>query len=135
MPYPADGERHFSFWAVETSPRDGRVVDAGTRQVAVLRGCFGPTADRTRQQFYAEIELGSLAFHGRGECVALALDVPERGLIPVRCHLVLGGLPDTYAGGLLTTNTLTSQAPYGRATNPPGYTQASIATIRLWKAR
>lgn len=133
-PYATDSERHYTFWAVETSARDGRVVDAGTSRVAVLRGCFGPTADRTRQMFYADFELGDLSFRGSGECVALALDVPERGLISVRCHLVLSGLPASYTGGLLTTNTLTSQEPYGGESNPPGYTQASVATIRLWRS-
>jgi hypothetical protein len=30
---------------------------------------------------------------------------------------------------------VTSKAGFGGETDPPGYTQASIATIRLWKAR
>jgi hypothetical protein len=42
-------------------------------------------------------------------------------------------LPAPYLGGLLTTNTMTSQAALGGDTNPPGYTQASIATLRLWR--
>jgi hypothetical protein len=65
----------------------------------------------------------------------LMIDFPEPGLFPVRCHLVLGGLPAPFVGGLLTTNTLTSKAAFGGDTEPPGYTQASIATIRLWRAR
>lgn len=133
-PYATDSERHYTFWAVETSARDGHVVHAGSTRVAVLRGCFGPTADRTRQLFCADIELGDLSFRGSGECVALALDVPERGLIAVRCHLVLSGLPPNYTGGLLTTNTLTSQEPFGGESKPTGYTQASVATIRLWRS-
>lgn len=40
-----------------------------------------------------------------------------------------------YVGGLLTTNTLTSRAAFGGDSDPPGYTQASIATIRLWKGK
>ena len=56
-------------------------------------------------------------------------------LFPVRCQLVLDGLPAPNVGGLLTTNTITSKAGFGDETNPPGYTQASIATIRLWKSR
>jgi hypothetical protein len=31
----------------------------------------------------------------------------------------------------VTTNTITSKATFGGHTDPPGYTQASIATIRL----
>ncbi len=132
-PFPADAERFFSFWSLRSRPEDGKVVDARNQRVATLRGCFGPTAERTRQNFYAEIELGAARLRGNGECVAVGIDVPEAGLFPVRCQLVLSGAP--YAGGLLTTNTLTSKAPFGGDTDPPGYTQASIATIRLWKTR
>jgi hypothetical protein len=134
-PSATDGERHFSFWSVETNTADGQVRNARAVRVATLRGCFGATADRVRQHFYAEIALGNIAFTGRGECVALAIDVPERGLIPVRCHLILSDLPSPYVGGLLTTNTLTSNAPFGGDTDPVGYAQASIATLRLWKTR
>jgi hypothetical protein len=132
-PFPTDAERSFSFWSV--SSVGGKVVDAKAARVAELRGCFGPTPERARQSFYAEIELGSLTFHGSGECLALAVDFPEAGLFPVRCQLVLRELPAPYVGGLLTTNTLTSQAAFGGDSDPPGYTQASVATIRLWKAK
>lgn len=134
-PYPVDADRRFSFWSIASRPGDGRVVDAASRRVAELRGCFGPTDDRTRQNFHAEIRMGSKIFRGRGECQALLVNFPEEGLIPVRCQIVLSDLPAPYVGGLLTTNTLTSGAQYGGETSPPGYTQASIATIRLWKKR
>ena len=134
-PYPADADRRFSLWSVASRTDDGRIVNAASRKVAELRGCFGPTDDRTRQNFHAEIRMGSKVFRGRGECQALLLNFPERGLIPVRCQIVLSDLPAPYVGGLLTTNTLTSNAQYGGETSPPGYTQASIATIRLWKKR
>lgn len=134
-PMPMDAERLFSFWSVRSRLEDGMVVDAKAMRVAELRGCFGPTDDRTRQNFYAEIRLDSRAFHGTGECRALMIDFPETGLFPVRCHLVLGGLPAPFVGGLLTTNTMTTQAPFGGESEPPGYTQASLATLRLWRAR
>ena len=70
-----------------------------------------------------------------GDLQALNVDFPDTGLFPVRCQLVLSGLPAPFVGGLLTTNTLTSGARFGGDTDPPGYTQASIATIRLWKQR
>jgi hypothetical protein len=132
-PFATDPERSFSFWSV--SSVGGKLVNAKAARVAELRGCFGPTPERARQSFYAEIKLGSLSFHGSGECLALAVDFPEPGLFPVRCQLVLRGLPAPYVGGLLTTNTLTSKAAFGGESDPPGYTQASIATIRLWKAQ
>jgi hypothetical protein len=43
-----------------------------------------------------------------------------------------GTLTAPYVGGVLTTNAVTSQAAFGSEIDPPGYTQASIATIRLW---
>ena len=134
-PFATDPERFFSFWSLSQQPETGKVVDAKVERVAELRGCFGPTAERPRQNFYAEIKLGQLRFQGKGECLALNVDFPEPGLIPVRCQLVLSGLPAPYVGGVLTTNTLTSKATFGGETDPPGYTQASIATIRLWKAK
>jgi len=132
-PFTADAERSFSFWSVRSE--GGKVMDAKTARVAELRGCFGATDQRARQNFYAEIRLGSISVRGNGDCQALGIDFPEPGLFPVRCQLVLNGMPAPYVGGLLTTNTLTSKAAFGSASDPPGYTQASVATIRLWKAR
>jgi hypothetical protein len=134
-PFPTDAERFFSFWSVRSRPEDGRVVDTRQVRVAELRACFGPTSERARQSFYAEIRLGAVSFRGNGECVALSTDFPETGLFPVRCQLILSGLPAPFVGGLLTANTMTSSAPFGGDTEPPGYTQASIATIRLWRGR
>jgi hypothetical protein len=134
-PFPADAERVFSFWSLGLRPEDGKVADPKVARVAALRACFGPTSERARQNFYAEVTLGSLSFHGKGECLALMVDFPETGLFPVRCQLVLSGMQAPYVGGVLTTNTMTSKAAFGGDTDPSGYTQASIATIRLWKAR
>ncbi len=132
-PFPTDAERSFSFWSVHAKTESGKVVDAKQRRVAELRACFGPTQDRARQNFYAEIQLGAISFRGTGECLALMTDFPETGLFPVRCHLILSDLPAPFIGGLLTTNTITSGARFGGDSDPPGYTQASIATIRLWR--
>lgn len=132
-PFPADAERFFSFWSVRSEA--GKVTNAKVARVAELRGCFGPTSEPARQNFYAEVKLGSISFRGNGECQALKVDFPESGLYPVRCQLTLTGTSAPYVGGLLTTNTLTSKAAFGADTDPPGYTQASIATIRLWTAR
>ena len=133
-PFAKDADRFFSFWSVESRAGDGKLVDMKQERVAELRGCFGATSAPARQNFYAEIKLGAISFRGKGECLALAIDFPEPGLFPVRCQLVLSDFPAPYVGGLLTTNTITSKAGFGGDTDPPGYTQASIATIRLWKA-
>lgn len=134
-PFARDGERFYSFWSVRVRGEDGRLDDAHVARVASLRGCFGATDDRARQNFYAEITLGAITLIGRGECLALGIDVPEPGLFPVRCQLVLRSPTGAYAGGTLTTNTVTSRASFGGESDPPGYAQASIATIRLWDAR
>jgi len=134
-PFATDPERSFSFWSLRQESATGKATDAKVTRVAELRGCFGPTNERPRQNFYAEIKLGELSFKGKGECLALNVDFPEPGLFPVRCQLVLSGLPAPYVGGVLTTNTITSKASFGGDTDPPGYTQASIATIRLWKRK
>lgn len=134
-PFPRDAERFFSFWSLRLRPEDGRVIETKDTRVAELRACFGATSERARQNFYAEVSLGSMSFQGNGECLAIRTDFPEAGLFPVRCQLVLSGLPPPYVGGLLTTNTMTSRAALGGDTNPPGYTQASIATIRIWRHR
>jgi hypothetical protein len=134
-PFPADAERFFSFWSLRLRPEDGRVIQTKDTRVAELHACFGATSERARQNFYAEVKLGSISFRGNGECLAIKIDFPEVGLFPVRCQLVLSGLPAPYVGGLLTTNTVTSRAAFGGDTDPPGYTQASIATIRLWKSK
>ena len=107
-PFAVDSQRFFSFWSLRSE--DGRVVDTKVARVAELHGCFGPTEERARQHFYAEVQLGSVSFRGIGECLALAVDFPEAGLFPVRCQLVLSGLPAPYVGGLLTTSTMTSKA-------------------------
>lgn len=134
-PLAKDAERFYTFWSVRTRSDDGRVVETKEKRVAQLRGCFGATGEPPRQNFYAEVRLSDISFRGKGECLALKLDFPAAGLFPVRCQLVLDGLPAPYVGGLLTTNTLTSRAAFGGDTDPPGYTQASIATIRLWKSK
>jgi hypothetical protein len=134
-PFATDPERFFSFWSLRTAAKTGRVAGAKDTRVAELRGCFGATDDRARQHLYAEIKLGDLTFRGDGECLALKVDFPEPGLFPVRCRLILSGLPKPYVGGVLTTNTIASEAAFGGETDPARYTQASIATIRLWKAK
>jgi len=64
------------------------------------------------------------------------LDFPEQGLNSFRCWLDLSDLPAEYVGGLLTTSTVNSaHKMIGTETIPEGYTQASIATVRLWKKR
>ena len=91
---------------------------------------FAPI-EKESERFFSFWSVRSQAVDGN----AVMISFPEAGLYPVHCHLKLSGMPMPYVGGLLTTNTMTSNARLGGETDPAGYTQASIATIRLWKAK
>jgi len=85
--------------------------------------------------FFAEGALGPVSFTGRGECRMAKKDFPEPGLSVFRCFLEIQNLPEDYVGGQLTTNTVVSRRSIGEVSDPTGYIQPSIATIRLWKKR
>ena len=110
------------------------MVNANAKTVGRLHLCSGPTSDPTIINFYGEGFLGSTSFNGIGKCQGRR-DLPEQGLASGSCFLNLSGLPSQFVGGLLTTNTMSSRNRVGVETDPPGYTQSSIATIRLWKRR
>jgi hypothetical protein len=128
-------EDTYHFKSVSTDTTTGRVTDADVQVVGRLHACFGGTAEAGVFTFYAEGSLGTVAFSGKGECRVVRNDFPESGLRSTRCHMILSGLPDPYAGGLLTTNTITSRNQLGGVSDPWGYVQPSIATVRLWKKR
>jgi hypothetical protein len=111
------------------------MTDPLGNQVGQLRACFGETANPLRANFYAEGELASLSFMGKGECQSPRADFPESGINVFHCVLDLTNLPRGYIGGLLTTNSVRSRQDIGPISNPPGYVQSSIATVRLWKER
>lgn len=127
-------EDRYTFAAVETRSRDGFVTNA-RKEVGSARGCFGQTPNPTALNFFIEGEISGISFTGRGQCAALRSDFPEPGLRVWHCFIDLSGLSDPYVGGFLTTNTVTSRTTDGAVSDPPGYVQPSIATIRLWKRR
>jgi hypothetical protein len=130
----ANFEGQYTFRSLATSGPDGRVVDVNVKTIGSIHLCMGPTSDPKILNFHGEGLLGSMPFSGLGEC-RLRRDLPERGLNAYNCFLDLSGLPSQFVGGLLTTNSMTSLNRLGMETKPPGYTQSSIATIRLWKKR
>ena len=136
---PAPGaslvEDRFTMWSVRVQAQDGRIDAAKAGEVGPLRACFGSTPDPTVVDFYAEATLAGLAVAGNGACHRVQADLPEKGISSFRCHLVLRGLAPPYTGGLLTTSSLVSQALIGAETEPSGYLQTSIATVRLWRVR
>jgi hypothetical protein len=111
------------------------MIDMNVTAIGNIHACFGPVQNTGIYNWYAEGALGSTAFKGNGECHRRKEDFPERGLRTANCFLDLSGLPSEYVGGLLTTNSMTSLKNQGMETDPPGYTQVSIATIRLWRKR
>lgn len=133
-PYASNVDR-FSLWSVQVRSSEGRIVNTKSDKAAEVRACFGPTADRAAINFYAEGQIAALSFIANGDCRVVRRDFPEKGIVIQRCALNLRGLPSPYVGGLLTSNTIGSKALLGGDTDPPGYLQSSIATIRLWRAQ
>ena len=129
----AFSEAKFVFDPVATSKKDGRVITTRGQEVASLHACFGKTDNPKITSFYGEGELANASFVGKGQCTRLKADFPEVGIIVWTCFLELGGLKDPYKGGVLTTSTVDSRNPLGEKSDPPGYTQPSIATVRLWR--
>ena len=130
------GESRFTFRSTATQASDGRMTDTNVKTIGSLHSCFtSPTPDAIVSKWYGEGTLVSTPFKAIGECRLGKPDFPERGLTAMNCRLDLSGLPSGYVGGLLTTNTMWSLKGQGMETDPPGYTQASIATIRLWRKR
>jgi len=127
-------EGQFAFRSTTTQVSDGRMVDTNVKAIGSIHVCLGPIQNGDIYNWYAEGVLGSTSFKGNGECRRREADFPEPGLRALSCFLDLSGLPNAYVGGLLTTNSMTSPKP-GLETDPPGYTQTSIATIRLWRKR
>jgi len=128
-------EDRYTMWSISTDARNGRIVDTKGRPAGDLHACFGATAsaDSRLIGFYTEGAIAGQPITGIGDCAVVRADVPEKGLTTLRCHLTISGLPAPYVGGFLTTNTLGSRLLLGDQTDPPGYAQASIATIRLWR--
>jgi hypothetical protein len=128
-------EDQYVFHAVATRTEDGAVINPLGNKTASAHACFGKTTDPNIRSFYAEGEISGTPFRGKGKCTTLREDFPEPGLSVVTCFLRLGGMEEPYTGGLLTTNTLRARNVTGEQSDPPGYVQPSIATIRLWRRR
>ena len=128
-------EDRFDFRSIRTDPSDGRMVSSDAQVIGNMHVCFGATADPATLNFHAEGTLSSVPFVGKGECLTVRRDFPERGITIMRCFLDLQELPPSYIGGQLTSNTVLSRVAVGETSDPAGYTQPSIVTVRLWKHR
>ncbi len=128
-------EDRFTLRSIQVRPADGLVVNADVQPIGTMHVCFGVTADSATLNFHAEGHLAAVAFIGKGECLTVKRDFPEPGITVMRCFLELGNLPAGYIGGQLTSNTVLSRVAVGGVSEPEGYTQPSIVTVRLWKHR
>ena len=128
-------EDRYTMWAVAVQSSDGRITDSKANVAGELHACFGSTTDPKVISFFTEGRIAGVSFSGSGNCLVGQPDFPEKGITTFRCYLDLRGLPAPYVGGLLTTNTVGSKAVLGDVTDPPGYVQPSIATIRLWRSQ
>jgi hypothetical protein len=128
-------EDQYMLRSVATRTSDGRMLDTSAKTIGTVRFCQGSTADPAVFQSYGDFVLERVAFKARGDCHRAKSDFPEQGTSAWWCVLDLSGLPGEYVGGQLTTNTFVSLKTLGTETEPAGYTQSSIATIRLWRKR
>jgi hypothetical protein len=133
--FTATIQDRYSFKAVMTRVPDGKLVDARIYDAGWLQACFDGIPGVPDTNFYAEGVMAGISATGKGKCTAVATDFPEPGITSLRCFLVLSNLPPPDIAGLLTTNSVRSREPLGDQSDPPGYIQPSIATIRLWRKR
>ena len=149
-------EDQYTFQSIAVGTDDGRITNENVKTIGSGHGCFGPIAETTpapasqsgtgassasplinsaNVNFYLELILGKTTLKGIGDCRRTKSDFPERGLTVYRCFLDLSDPLGRYIGGQLTTNTMGALKLLGVDSDPTGYSQPSIATIRLWKKR
>jgi hypothetical protein len=124
-------EDTYEFRSIELNDK-GQIKQANVASIGDLKACYGRKSNSTTLDFFAEGTLNSVNFQGNGECYKM-INAPVDGSSAYSCYMVLSKLPALYVGGLLTTNSFNSKTVIGEITDPPGYIQPSIATIRLWK--
>jgi hypothetical protein len=128
-------EDQYTFRSIATNADDGRVLNTNVKSVGSIRACFGKTKDPEVLELYGEVSVNGIAAKAFGKCNTAKRDFPEKGVNLFACLFELFDLPPEYVGGQLTTNSLSSSELFGTESKPAGYTQVSIATIRLWKKR
>jgi hypothetical protein len=128
-------EDQLSIHSVSVRAADGRMTDTNDKSIGEMRVCIGQAMDPTVLGTYTEGQFNGIAFTGVGDCRMVRGNLPEEGLLTHRCFLVLSGLPEPYVGGFLISSSLYSKTPFGAESSPPGYAQAGILIIRLWKKR
>jgi hypothetical protein len=133
--FPSVSEDVYSLWSMELRASDSRVVNTHRKSVGEFHACLGQLAQDKPLDMYATGSVARIPWVGAGQCVITQAQPPARTVLALNCQINLSGLPDEYAGGMLTSNTL---APLlGREKGPtahvPGYLSTSVVTVRLWK--
>ena len=128
-------EDQLAMRSVTTRASDGRMVGTNDKDIGSMHVCIGQAMDPTVLATYAEGQIAGVAFTGIGDCRLVRGNQPEDGLLTHRCFLVLSGLPQPYVGGFLVSSSLYSRTPFGTESSPPGYSQAAILVVRLFRRR
>lgn len=128
-------EDYYTFHTLGLDAQTGRAGSYSPSSVGHIRGCFGKAPEAGVFLFYGEFEVSGVTGKARGDCKSGPADFPEQGMKLFACYFLLSDLPAAYAGGQLTTNSVNSKNITGEASDPSGYIQVSVATVRLWKKR
>jgi hypothetical protein len=128
-------EDQFVIKSITTRADDGRMIATNDKDIGDMHACVGQAMDPTVLSTYSEGHIAGIPFVGVGDCRLVKGNQPEEGLLSHRCWLSLSGLPAPYVGGFLVSSSLYSRMPFGAESSPPGYYQAALITIRLWKRR
>lgn len=130
---------HYTFSSIEIDANSGLMRDGEKKTVGWVRACFStittaPDGSKSLKMWGLG-ELAGVQVEGPGACDVLSAVEPS--VTPARCWFEMKALPNTggFARALLTTNTVFSKNVFGNVSDPPGYTQSSIATVRLWRHR
>ncbi|GLH76960.1 hypothetical protein SSBR45G_18680 [Bradyrhizobium sp. SSBR45G] len=128
-------EDQLSVHSVSVHTSDGRMTGTTDKSIGDMRVCIGQAMDPTLLGTYTEGQFNGITFTGIGDCRLVRGNMPEDGILTHRCFLVMSGLPEPYVGGFMISSSLYSKTPFGAESSPPGYAQAGILIIRLWKKR
>lgn len=149
--FRVSGQGNYEFTALSVRDTSGEVTFEVKQKVGESLGCFGPRSDSAPMPFYSRLNINGIKAVGRGECATRYEDFPEPHVIIQDCWLKLENLSAGYVGGFVTMNSLATTGgapntaaardctggPCGRGyeSNPPGYFQTSVATMRVWRQR
>jgi len=128
-------EDRFVVRSITTRPEDGRMTGTNEKDIGDMHVCIGQAMDPTLLATYSEGHIAGIPYVGIGDCRLVRGNQPEEGLLTHRCWLSLSGLPEPYVGGFLVSSSLYSRMPFGAESSPPGYSQATLMLVRLWKRR